>query len=157
MKTLILAGLGLLAAPVLAQMPPSSVPPSAPSPGRAGNPGARDGVQLRTDVSPRVQRMFAVMDTNHDGVIDQAELAAMQAGMADRASNGDGGQRPAGMGMARMIGMLDTNHDGRITVQEATDMLLRRFDRMDTNHDGQLTSDERAAAREQMRQLRGEQ
>jgi len=46
-----------------------------------------------------------------------------------------------------MRSMADANHDGRVTLKEATDMALMRFDRMDANHDGQVTPEERAAAR----------
>ena len=182
MNKLLIAACAFVAVPAFAQAPP---------PG-AGTVGAR--VQLRADVIARTQRMFAMLDTNHDGVLDQSELAAAGkrwdgapgAGAApvrmpmDRNSmfdmidanhdgmisrdefaraptplgaagrDRDGGaqiDRGHGMGggMARMWQLADANHDGRVTLQEAINFALQRFDRLDTNHDGQLTPEERAA------------
>ncbi len=53
-----------------------------------------------------------------------------------------------------MMTLADANRDGRITLKEATEAALARFDKADANHDGTLTTDERRAAREAMRDAR---
>lgn len=130
----------------------------------AATPMVRDKVMTRADVVAHVQKLFARLDANHDGVITPDELAAARgggmdhhagegaAGTPDGQTMGDGGaHRHMGRGMgARMLAMADANHDGRITLEEATAAALRHFDMLDTNHDGQVTPDEREAARLRM-------
>ena len=199
MNKLLLAATALVAAPVLAQTMPAGQPERMGR-GMGQGMGLKDKVQTRAKVITRTQRAFAMLDTNHDGVLDQAELAAagrnwdgaagggananadrpmpmdrnamfdmidtnhdgnisrdefarapmnhgMSGGMGGGGHGGMGGGGGAGGGMARMWSMADANHDGRVTLKEATDMALMRFDRMDANHDGQVTPEERAAAR----------
>lgn len=200
-KLLLAASALLVAAPVFAQTTPAGQPK------RMGQGmGMKDKVQTRAEVIARTQRAFAMLDTNHDGVLDQTELAAagrnwgsaaggsstsnasanadhpvpmdrnamfdmvdtnhdgnisrdefarapmnhgMGGGMGGgKMRGGDHGVMDGGGGMARMWSMADANHDDRVTLKEATDMALTRFDRMDANHDGQVTPEERAAARE---------
>jgi len=111
--------------------------------------GMKDKVQTRAEVIARTQRAFAMLDTNHDGNISRDEFARapMNHGMGDGKMGGGDHGGMGGGGMARMWSMADANHDGRVTLKEATDMALMRFDRMDANHDGQVTPEERAAAR----------
>ena len=206
-KLLLAATTLLVAAPVLAQTMPAGQPERMGrgiGQGMGQGMGMKDKVQTRAEVIARTQRAFAMLDTNHDGVLDQAELAAagrnwdgaaggspnsnaganadrpmpmdrnamfdmidtnhdgnisrdefarapMNHGMGGGAGGGGhggmGGGGGAGGGMARMWSMADANHDGRVTLKEATDMALMRFDRMDANHDGQVTPEERAVAR----------
>ena len=211
MNKFLLAAAALVAAPALAQtMPAIHTPPMAPRSGMMAPGMMATKVQTRADVIARTQRMFAMLDTNHDNVLDQAELAVAakrrdgprhtsdaSAGrmpmdrnamfdMIDANHDGaisrdefarapmhhgegggmaghhegmckDGMGKGMGTGMARMWAMAAANHDGRVTLQEATDLSLKHFDRMDLNHDGQLTPDERAAGRAQMGQMRGQQ
>ena len=42
-----------------------------------------------------------------------------------------------------MLRMVDANNDSRVSLQEATNAALQRFDRVDRNHDGSITRDER--------------
>ncbi len=113
-----------------------------------GNPGA----------------MFDRLDTNRDGAITRAEFDAMHAQRqqrrAARDTDGDGrpdarrmggGHRMAGLG-GRMFVMADVNRDSRVSLQEATDAALQRFDKVDANRDGQITPDERQQMRAQRRQ-----
>ena len=201
-KLLLAAAALLVAAPVLAQTMPTGQPERRGQ-GMGQGMGMKDKVQTRAEVIARTQRAFAMLDTNHDGVLDQAELAAAGRnwdGAAGRSPNSNAGVNAArpmpmdrnamfdmfdtnpdgnisrdefarapmnhgmgdgkmgggdhggmggmdGGGMARMWSMADANHDGRVTLKEATDMALMRFDRMDANHDGQVTPEERGAAR----------
>ena len=197
-KLLLAAAALLVAAPVLAQTMPTGQPERRGQ-GMGQGMGMKDKVQTRAELIAHTQRAFAMLDTNHDGVLDQAELAAAgrnwdgAAGGSPNSNAGANADRPMPMdrnamfdmidtnhdgsisrdefarapmnhgmgsgkmgggdhgsiggGMARMWSMADANHDGRVTLKEATDMALMRFDRMDANHDGQVTPEERGAAR----------
>jgi Ca2+-binding EF-hand superfamily protein len=78
--------------------------------------------QTRADVQAHVQRMFARLDTNHDGFVTKAEAEAahgkmmgdMHTRMEKRFAEG-GHPRPD---RGAMFDRLDTNHDGMISRQE---------------------------------------
>jgi Ca2+-binding EF-hand superfamily protein len=149
------AGLGALtiaiAAPALAQAaPPAPAPAPAPAPG--GSPLMRDpfgdATVLRKDAEAQAAARFAALDSDKDGSLSPAELAAMRpARSGGEPRRGMGG----GMGRGGMARMMDTNGDGKVSKDEFIAMTLRRFDMMDTNHDGQLTKAEREAAFAAMR------
>lgn len=111
MKKLLLAAAALIAVPAVAQ------PAPPPPPGVAGD-GAAQGmgerVQRRDQVVQRTQRMFAMLDANHDGVLDQSELAA--AGSRWDGAGGASAHTP--MDRNAMFDMIDTNHDGMISRDE---------------------------------------
>ncbi len=96
--------------------------------------------------------LFDRADTNKDGVITQAELAALprpdhrgtDKGM-HRAMMGKGGP------MGHMLSSADSNKDGKVSLAEAQAAALARFDRVDTNHDGKISPDEHKAARDSRR------
>ncbi|MEO6579869.1 MAG: EF-hand domain-containing protein [Sphingomicrobium sp.] len=110
-------------------------------------------------------RAFDRLDANHDGSISRAEFEGARAqcmarldrdrdGRPDRAM---GVGRRAGAGGAnggRMFAMADANHDARLSMEEATNAALRRFDMADANRDGQVTPQERQQMRQQMRAQR---
>ena len=79
-------------------------------------------------------------------MITSAEFAAAPHPKMDRA-----GMRHAGGGM---FGIADLNKDGRVTLAEAQQAALQRFDRIDLNRDGKLTPEERQQARQQLRAQR---
>lgn len=118
MKKSLFAACAFLAAPALAQTPPMAMPPAAGMRAEMMN-----RVQLRAEVVARTQKMFAMLDVNHDGALDQAELAA--------AGKRWDGPREAGSGMASGRMPMDRN---------------AMFDMMDTNHDGMISRDEFARA-----------
>jgi Ca2+-binding EF-hand superfamily protein len=145
----------------------------------------KDGTITREEALAAASKKFDAIDTNHDGVITQAERDAARTRMIDERfkqmdTNGDGqisreefraahekmreamkdhegpgrgrGPRGGGMGMGWGGG---PGMQGDI---KKTDVLARvgaMFDRIDTNHDGKITPEERAAAREHMKQMRG--
>ena len=47
-----------------------------------------------------------------------------------------------------MLRMVDANNDSRVSLQEATNAALQRFDRVDRNRDGSITRDERQQRRQ---------
>jgi EF hand len=91
-----------------------------------GPAASRDAPVTRVEMQEEVQRRFAQMDANHDGVLTEDELDPRSAAAMKR---------------------LDTNHDGKITLAEAMAPKMAAFDAADTNHDGILTPEEREAAR----------
>jgi len=114
MKKIFIAACALGAVPAFAQTPPPATMPMAGMQGRMMN-----RVQLRAEVVARTQRMFAMLDANHDGAIDQAELAAART----RWDGAHGGAAAGGMGRMpldrnAMFAMIDTNHDGSISRDE---------------------------------------
>jgi Ca2+-binding EF-hand superfamily protein len=47
--------------------------------------------------------------------------------------------------------MADANKDGRVSLQEAQDAALRRFDTADSNRDGRISREEMMQRHQQMR------
>jgi hypothetical protein len=119
--------------------PPGVAQGTAPAPMAVPPPGAPhvrvmfggDHVTTRAEVSEHVAKMFAKLDTNHDGFITREEIDAVHAKMkAAMAKAGDAQERVrdvhkrlAERGVfigdrGAMFDRLDTNHDGNISRQE---------------------------------------
>ena len=90
-------------------------------------------------------------DTNHDGKLDENELAAAHEGMLKETFNGTAGGERGKKFRAAMIKRFDRNGDGQLDESEKAAMKKYFLDRFDTNHDGKLDEDERAAMREQLK------
>ena len=88
----------------------------------------KDRVQTRAEVVAKVQKHFAMMDSNHDGAIVGDEMQAM------------GGKHRGGR-MVHDDGDM-AMHDGPMGNPGAM------FDRLDANHDGSISRDEFAHGRE---------
>ena len=149
MTKLFVAGLIAAAAvPALAEVAPPSTAPL---------PIAHGQSMTRADVSSRMAAMFARLDTNRDGVITEAEIAAAKQAMAANQPAGtDGGHHHSLRGMgAKMFERADANHDGRLTLAEAQAEAIAHFDMMDLNHDGVVSPEERQAARAAMMTNKG--
>lgn len=87
-------------------------------------------------------------DTNHDGKLDEAELAAAHEAMLKEGATakGQGGRfRPA------MLKRFDKNGDGQLEESERAEMRKYFLTRFDKNGDGRLDDDERAAMREEFK------
>ncbi|WEK43484.1 MAG: hypothetical protein P0Y64_01180 [Candidatus Sphingomonas colombiensis] len=116
--------------------------------------------------------MFDAIDTNHDGKITRDEMQAARAKMhekmrerwqarrgdqANPAAMADGAGKRGGWGGHRGgmgMGMSERGGDPNrvITREEWRQKAIERFDRVDLNHDGKIDPQERAAARQQMRE-----
>jgi Ca2+-binding EF-hand superfamily protein len=122
-------------------------------------------MSTRADVQSHVAKMFAKLDTNHDGFITQDEVSASEAQHAQKAE-----QRAARFDPSKMFDRLDLNHDGQVTMAEAeaahsqhtqTNVgqpamhhgagFTRLFARADTNKDGVVTRAEFDATAEEMK------
>jgi Ca2+-binding EF-hand superfamily protein len=158
MKTIFLAGIAtaavLAAGAAFAQTAPAAQTPTA----RHARHNPFTTPELRTDVQKHVERMFARLDTNHDGFIAQDEVGAAEARFQARV------QQQAPKRAARMFGRLDTNQDGQVTRAELEAARNARaaarapaaaapragagglFARADTNKDGVVTRAEFDAA-----------
>jgi Ca2+-binding EF-hand superfamily protein len=121
--------------------------------------------ETRADVNGRVAKMFARLDTNHDGFVTQTEIDALQAKRSERIE-----QRAAKFDPSKMFDRLDLNHDGQITTAEAEAARSQRvqakggkpakanatafgglFARADTNKDGVITKAEFDTMGQQMK------
>lgn len=134
----------------------------------------KDGKLDKADRDARMAERFKKLDTDGSGEVSLAEMTAAREArqakraerMAMRADRGPGepgarmggwhGKRGGhgGMGRGMRGGMmrLDANKDGAITLAEFEAGALERFNRHDANKDGKITQEERAAAREAMKQ-----
>jgi Ca2+-binding EF-hand superfamily protein len=110
--------------------------------------------ERRMDPARRAQA-FERLDANRDNVISRDEWARAQEARSQRMAQrgqGAGMQRMRGqgrMGGGMMLRMADADRDQRVSLQEATNAALQRFDRVDLNRDGQITREERQQARQQ--------
>ena len=158
MKKFLLAAAAVIATPLIAQTMPA---PAAPHMMMGG--GMHDRTQLRTEVAAHVQKMFAMMDANHDGVIDQAELAARGGKWGGKGGAAHEGHKP--MDRGAKFDKIDSNKDGSISRDEFAShhegmgkmgghhgvgghqggMMARMFGMADANHDGKVTLAEATA------------
>ena len=109
---------------------------------------------------PRV--FLLALDTDHDGQLSAAEIAAASKSLLTLDKNHDGqltsdeysprfnpNSTAADEVLQRMM-LLDRNGDGVLTLDEVPERMQAVFQRGDTNHDGKLSSDEiRAMAQAQ--------
>ncbi len=114
--------------------------------GPRGNQDANgDGAVSAQEFEDAAKARFQRMDANHDGVIDAAELAAIQQRMeARRAERPDAGKGAGGGGG---WAAMDADHDGKITEAEALAASKARFAALDTDKDGVLSPAEQPARR----------
>jgi Ca2+-binding EF-hand superfamily protein len=126
---------------------------AAPAPGQPAARARAVQTEARTDVPAHVGKMFARLDTNHDGFITKAEIDAVYAQGAQKAA-----QRAQRFDPDEIFARIDANHDGKITVAEEQAAHNARvqakggqpakaqatgfsglFARADTNKDGAVT------------------
>jgi hypothetical protein len=127
----------------------------------------------KADYMKIIDARFAAIDTNHDGVVSKAELAAAEQKLVQQLTaarnqkmreefnkldtNKDGkltfdefmAAAPpvrAAQTPDQIIQALDKNHDGKISADEFRAPEIVKFDKADANHDGIVTPDEARAA-----------
>lgn len=96
MKTLVaLAGLLALGTTALVAQPQNNNdgPPPGGGFGRSGGPGGLSGPPMRGQ-RPPVPAIVSALDANHDGVIDETEIANASAALKSLDKNGDGKLTP---------------------------------------------------------------
>jgi hypothetical protein len=128
----------------------------------------------RAAVIKNLDATFKAIDTNGDGTLAQAELAAAEAktlqnrqanvrskvegeftkldtnkdGMLSKAEFMAVAPKSAGTpgNGANLLAQIDKNKDGKVSPDEYRAPVLARFDRLDTNKDGTISATERQAA-----------
>ena len=107
--------------------------------GREGNAldqadANHDGKVTKQEYNDARAALFARMDRNGDGFIDDAD---------SREGANERGQRAA----AALRGRIDTNGDGKVSKDEFVNAPTMMFDKFDANKDGVLDAQELEAAR----------
>ena len=107
--------------------------------GREGNAleqadANHDGKVTKQEYNDARAALFARMDRNGDGFIDDAD---------SREGANERGQRSA----AALRGRIDTNGDGKVSKDEFVNAPTMMFDKFDANKDGVLDAQELEAAR----------
>lgn len=160
-------------APIAATASAAVVQKRAAAP--AASPAAEQPKPMtREQFLSNLQARFNAVDTNHDGVLEESEIAAaqqkelqqLQAAEQQRMdqefqrldTNHDGQLSKAEFmaaappvrpreTAAQLLGALDANKDGKVSRQEYQSRPLETFSKLDANHDGTVTTQEIQAAR----------
>jgi Ca2+-binding EF-hand superfamily protein len=140
--------------------------------GPAGNPAAP--APAATGLSAREQDLLKRFDKNHDGKLDEDEIAAAhEAMLQERMDRQAAAAQAPGVGQfqAKLLEMFDKNHDGRLDDEERAEArkyveanglgpggavreeLMKRFDK---NGDGKLDADEQAALQKFLQERRAQ-
>ncbi len=105
---------------------------------------------------PPKRVMLEALDTDGNGQLSAAEIAAAPQSLLKLDKNGDGKISPveynprledktATSDLEQRLMLLDKNGDGVLSADEVPERMKPMFDKGDTNHDGKLTKDEIAA------------
>ena len=113
----------------------------------AQGPALPDRPITRREVIAGVQRQFAAMDANHDGIVTRAEYDRARTASAAPTS-------PFEHVGGHWFEHADAAGDGRVTLAEAEARPLQMFDMADTDHDGVVSLQEQKMAM-MMMSLRG--
>jgi Ca2+-binding EF-hand superfamily protein len=128
----------------------------------------------KAEFTKNIDARFAAIDTNKDGELSKAEIAAAEAKALQKVQAAEQKRMEVEFGKLdtnhdhqlslaefkagapapriaqspdKMLAALDTNKDGKISAAEYRAPKVANFDKADTNHDGILTAQEIAAAR----------
>jgi Ca2+-binding EF-hand superfamily protein len=131
----------------------------------------KDGQVSKQEATDGMEKIFAAIDTNHDGSLTPGEIreyreaqfkarretaSAKQDDANDNAApdmadnndhrrpdrDGRHGMRARIMGASLMMHRIDTDQNGQISKQEAENAFSKFFDRMDSNKDGVISIDD---------------
>ena len=112
----------------------------------ANNDGKLDETDQKARHAARRTRRFDKLDANSNGQIDRAEFMSFERdGKRDGKHHRMGGR--SGHGGKKLMEQADTNKDGSISKAEFTAGAVSRFDKMDADKDGSISKEERQAAR----------
>src|SRR5262245_21968737 len=132
----------------------ASIAATLASPGAAhplARPTRPEWTITREEAFQRADRLFEMLDVNHDGVLTRRE--AEMAGAALRAERAETGIDVApGIG-AHTARYFEHRFAGArvITREQFEQAMLDHFDQLDRDHDGVLTAKERGEARSERR------
>jgi Ca2+-binding EF-hand superfamily protein len=101
--------------------------------------------ETRATAAAKFRTEFAASDTNKDGVLTRAEVAARIGQMG--AGRGKLDPVHAKRLTDLWVDRADRNKDGKVTQAEAQALLTATFDRYDANRDGKVGASERATAK----------
>ena len=99
----------------------------------------KDGMVSKDEWDAYQQKLFAMMDADTSGVLDDKEF--MQAHRSDVSSFATGGFATA-LRSSEMFAKLDTDHDGKISREEFVAYQSKLFDMMDTGKTRMLGQNE---------------
>ena len=117
---------------------------------RGRDKGERNGRNRMAAANPGAG--FDRLDANRDGAITRDEFGKAREMRSElRGVRKSGRMRGMAPGMMKLA---DLDRDGRVSLQEATNKALQRFDRVDADRDGRITPDERRQNREQRNRTR---
>jgi Ca2+-binding EF-hand superfamily protein len=103
-----------------------------------------DGVITRDEFLAAQERVFARLDRNGDGYVDQSDKSGRLAG------RGKAQER-----LTELVAQLDKDGDGRLSKAEFLGAMGALFDRADADHDGALSKQEAATAKQKIAQRQG--
>ena len=117
---------------------------------RGRDKGQRGGRNRMAAANPGAA--FDRLDSNRDGAISRDEFGKAREMRSElRGVRKSGRMRGMAPGMMKLA---DLDRDGRVSLQEATNKALQRFDRVDADRDGRITPDERRQNRQQRNRTR---
>ncbi len=108
----------------------------------------KDGRVSETEMKDALSKSFAVLDTNHDGVLSKAEIdnrkATYKAHHQQVRAERKAGQHVAGVlrmpkAVDKHFAEIDTDHNGVISKSELDTMAAQVFKRRDHNKDGYIS------------------
>jgi Ca2+-binding EF-hand superfamily protein len=110
-----------------------------------------DGVVSKKEFDEFHDKWFKEMDANHDGKITREEMEAVHQKMAGQMREQMREQ------FKKRFDEADANHDGSLSKEEAKKMpfVAEHFDEIDANHDGKVTMEEIEAAMKKMHEQGG--
>ena len=143
-KVIFTIALGAIAVSTQVSAQPAEAPP--PQPGVSVAPAPVQGRgwmhdQTRAEALQRADRIFQMLDVNHDGVVTRAEAEQAASQFAGRRGGGEGGSGHMERLIDREFGTAQS-----LTLQQFEAQALASFDALDLNHDGVVTAAERQQA-----------